>query len=168
MRIVLTSPDGLTKEGLITTYAELRQTFPQISWAGFPSDAQLQELNLPARVSVETDPPTVAEFGEQAVADDERQPDGTWQQVWSIVPTITLEEAKAQLAALAIELYWRKTVLDQPTVVELTSANADPAAVLTARRDKYRPTLLNVRNAILAAATVAECWELYKTLRDAS
>ena len=54
------------------------------------------------------------------------------------------------------------------TPAELQTNNADPALIMTARRDVWRPRLANVRTAIQNATTVADVYALYKSLRDAA
>ena len=167
MRIVLLEPDGQTKRGVVTSMRGLRDEFPRVSFAGEPTNTQLEELLLPALVSAETEPPAVAE-GERAVSTDVRQEDGTWLQVWGIEPIMTLEHAKAQLAVAAVELYWNKVVVAVPAVPELTNFNADPAAIMADRVTRFRPKLVQVRNAIQVATSVQEIFTLYRQLQDAT
>jgi len=162
-RIVITSPDGFTKVQTVTSIAALKQAFPRFSPTAAPTDAHFIAQGLPARISAETASPATS-FGQTAADDDERQPDGTWLQTWS-VQQITLAEAKSRLADLAVSTYWTK-MQAVPSTSELTGAAGSYATVITDRETRFQPKLAQVRTDIQAASTVADAFAVFVQLRD--
>jgi hypothetical protein len=93
MLIALYDPEtfelqNIAGPGALSTlsWGDPAKRFRDISWVDPLDNEQLEAQGVPARIIVETEPPEVG-YQERADYTAERQPDGTWLQVWNVVPT---------------------------------------------------------------------------------
>lgn len=170
----------------VTSLRELSQEL-RTSWAKTPTDAELQVMNeqwnnppviepdedgnpavqpeplgLTARVSVETPAPTV-EYGQEAVAGDEEQPDGTWLQTWTVQERFGIEEFRAHVRAAIVSLWWEK-MNAAPTVSEVAGESGHYGPMMTARSDRMRPKLVAAMQNVASASTHDELRAVYENI----
>lgn len=123
---------------LLSTFGEFRRAFPALSWVDPVTNGHLAAQNVPARLVVEVPQPAL-EFGQTATFTAERQPDGTWLQVWEVV-TVPLEELKAS-ARSAVNALESEKISTRELARGLAASPAAPrprTASVMAKADEIR------------------------------
>ena len=101
MKIARLTADRNAVEDYPLTFADLKSENPMIGWPQRPTAATFEGTRY---VLVEEVERPTAGFGETAVEATPKFSNGAWRQVWSS-QSITLAEAKKQLAGMAADLY---------------------------------------------------------------
>lgn len=143
------------------TIRDLQEQMPEVAWPANPSPAALADKPYVV-VEDETKPSLV--WGETATEGTPVFDGSVWRQAW-IVGSVSLAQAKTLLANLAIEIYWQK-MQQVPTIAEMTNEAGSYSSIMTARETRFRPVLIDVRNRIQAATTVAEARSIYLELEN--
>lgn len=158
MTYALLTTDLSAIESYPVTIRQARAAYPELR------NVSISEPNptlYPRLVEVAEVPPPALAFGEQLVELDPVNVAGTWTQQWSVV-RVTLVEAKQQLAASAVSIYWAK-MLAEPSPQALSAAGGF-VQLIQARDSKFMPKLLDVKDRIVAATTIDEAKAIYDEL----
>lgn len=150
MAYALLTPDLQAIQQYPVTIAEAREAYPELRHVsiGRPDPALYPRL-----VEIEAVERPTTGFGERAVEDTPEKVGDTWRQKW-IVTSITLAQAKAQLAEMARDIYVAKVLAPTPTQV-FNSATGVVGA-MQARSTNLKPNYDDVITRIQAASTAAE------------
>jgi hypothetical protein len=145
--------------GYPLTIDDVQREVPSRGWPSKPGPATFE--GTPYAVVEETLPPTTS-YGEKPVEGPPQKIGDVWLQTWS-VQTITVAQAKQQLANLAINIYWEK-FLSVPGVTEFQQAGRNGVTVLQARATRFQSAIDSVAARIQAATTIAEAYAIYQEL----
>lgn len=146
------------------TLQDLARRHSGLSWPDSPTPATFEDTEFDGRwyALVEPTPePTVA-WGERAIEVDPVNVGGIWTQVWA-VESITLVEAKQQLAQLAINIYWER-MLAPPGITEFQNASRNGVTVLQGRATRFQTAINDVATRIQSATTIANAYAIYLEL----
>lgn len=133
---------------------------------GWPANPGQQTFEGTPYVLIEEVPPPTTPYGQTAVEGLPEKIGDSWRQTWS-VQTITLAQAKQQLAALAINIYWEK-FLTVPGITEFQNANRNGVTVLQGRATRFQSAINDVATRIQAATTIAQAYAIYQELEALS
>ena len=102
-----------------------------------------------------------AAFGETVIEATPVRANGNWRQAWT-TQSITLAQAKLQLAQMVGEIYWER-MQAVATPQELNGAGAF-IGVVQARQTRYATPLAQAKANIQGASTIAEAFAIYQQL----
>lgn len=164
-RLAILSEDLSVVEVYQADEADVRAVYPELTLGSELRDDSLTEWPRVVLVHDTDKPDTV--WGERAVeAADPVNDAGTWRQDWT-VETITLAEAKQELAQMAVGLYWSRFIA-VPSVAEFQAAGRSGVAVLQARVARFQPAIDDVATRIQNAGNTADAYAIYQELEALS
>ena len=138
----------------------IRKIYPDLTLGTDLNDASF--VDWPRIVLIHPTPQPPANFGETVQEQPPAFSNGAWREVWT-KQTITLAQAKQQLADLAVQIYWTK-MQDTPSRQELQNAGRSYATVIQSREARFKPKLDDVATRIQNASTIAEAYQIYLEL----
>jgi hypothetical protein len=144
------------------TIREARQNYPELRNVSL---ARPDPALYPRLVEIADVPRPATEFGETAVEGTPQNVAGTWQQTWT-VQSITLAEAKLQLAAMAVEIYRDKVFA--VTHQQASAAASGIVGAMQTRSTNLKPKYDDVITRIQAASTAAEARAILAELEAAA